>query len=111
METALFKALSDPTRLRCVVLLAQHQELCVCDLTMALDLPQPKVSHHLGHLRRAGLVSDRRQGLWHFYRLAPGLPDWVRAVIEQTRQGLGGDEPFAADTKRLSQTADNACCA
>ncbi len=52
--STLFKALSDPTRLRCITLLSSHDELCVCELTQALDLPQPKVSHHLAALRKAG---------------------------------------------------------
>jgi ArsR family transcriptional regulator len=111
MQTALFKALSDPTRLRCVILLAQHAELCVCDLTGALALPQPKISHHLGNLRRAGLVSDRRQGLWHFYRLHPDLPDWARRVIEQARDGLAAHEPFALDADRLANDCSDSCCA
>jgi len=83
----LFKALSDTTRLSCLLLLVSQDELCVCDLTGALDLPQPKVSHHLGNLRKAGLVQDRKQGQWTFYRLHPDLPDWARAVIEATYEG------------------------
>ena len=64
----LFKALSDETRLRIVALLA-HGELCVCHLEEALRLSQPKVSRHLGMLRAAGVVEDRRDGTWVYYRL------------------------------------------
>ena len=108
----LFKALSDLTRLRCVLLLAQQPELCVCDLTHALALPQPKVSHHLGNLRKAGLVLDRKQGLWCFYRLHPQLPDWVREVFETTRRGAAGQRPFVEDLARLDEAARQAssCC-
>jgi ArsR family transcriptional regulator, arsenate/arsenite/antimonite-responsive transcriptional repressor len=68
----LFKALSDETRLRLILLLA-HGEMCVCDLTEALRLPQSTVSRHLGHLKKAGLVVDSRRGVWSFYRLVgPG---------------------------------------
>jgi ArsR family transcriptional regulator len=65
-----FKALADETRLRILALLVQG-ELCVCDLMAALDLPQSTVSRHLATLRNAGLVDDRRQGIWMYYRLAP----------------------------------------
>lgn len=111
MQHQLFKALSDPTRLRCMTLLAQYDELCVCDLTTALGLPQPKISHHLGNLRKAGLVSDRKQGLWHFYRLHPELPQWVDQVIENTCAGLARQSPFADDLERLTSTQRTDCCA
>ena len=65
----LFKALSDETRLRIVALLTWG-ELCVCDLMATLGLPQSTVSRHLAYLRNAGLVDDRRQGVWMYYRLA-----------------------------------------
>ncbi len=68
MTARLFKALSDETRLRILALL-QMGELCVCDLMAILDLPQSTVSRHLAYLRNNGLVSDRRRGIWMFYRL------------------------------------------
>ncbi len=66
--TALFKALSDETRLRIVKLLEQR-ELCVCDIVAALAIVQPKASFHLGVLKEAGLVRDRKAGKWIHYRL------------------------------------------
>jgi ArsR family transcriptional regulator len=66
----LFKALGDETRLRIVALLS-HGELCVCHLEEALRLSQPKVSRHLATLRAAGVVEDRRDGTWVYYRLLP----------------------------------------
>lgn len=66
----LFKALGDETRLRIVALLS-HGELCVCHLEEALRLSQPKVSRHLATLRAAGVVEDRRDGSWVYYRLLP----------------------------------------
>jgi len=63
-----FKALSEETRLRIVKLLEQG-ELCVCDIVAALDMIQPKVSFHLGVLKEAGLIRDRKQGRWTHYRL------------------------------------------
>ncbi len=109
--TTLFKALSDSTRLRCLLLLHRHQELCVCDLTNALGLPQPRVSHHLGNLRQTGLVQDRRQGSWTYYRLHPDLPAWARTVIEATFEGTSGEAPYAEDHDRLAaQPCPSARC-
>lgn len=65
----LFKAFADETRLRILRLLAKG-ELCVCDIMAVLGAPQPKVSRHLSYLKRAGLVSDRREGAWRHYSLA-----------------------------------------
>jgi ArsR family transcriptional regulator len=65
----LFKALGDETRLRIVALLA-HRALCVCHIQEALGLSQPNASRHLGVLRAAGVVEDRREGSWVYYRLA-----------------------------------------
>ena len=65
-----FKALSDETRLRIMGLLIAGEELCVCDIIAALDLPQSTVSRHLAYLRNSGLLEDRRQGVWMYYRLS-----------------------------------------
>lgn len=78
----LHKALADDTRLRCVQLIADQGELCVCDLTQALDTSQPKISRHLALLREANLLMDRRQGQWVFYQLHPDLPDWALTIIK-----------------------------
>ncbi|MEW6089218.1 MAG: metalloregulator ArsR/SmtB family transcription factor [bacterium] len=67
-ELNLFKALSEETRLRIMILLSQR-ELCVCQLEWALELSQAKVSRHLTVLKNAGLIHDRREGLWIFYSL------------------------------------------
>ena len=64
----LLKALTDETRLRILALLGQG-ELCVCDLIAVLRLPQSTVSRHLAVLKNAGWVTDRRQGIWMYYRL------------------------------------------
>ena len=65
----IFKALGDETRLRIMALLISGQELCVCDIMAALDLPQSTVSRHLSYLRNTGLVDDRRQGVWMYYKI------------------------------------------
>ena len=66
----LFHALSDPTRLAILERLAQG-ERCVCDLTGLLSLGQSRLSFHLRTLKDAGLVTDRREGRWIYYSLAP----------------------------------------
>jgi ArsR family transcriptional regulator, arsenate/arsenite/antimonite-responsive transcriptional repressor len=76
----LFKALGDETRLRIVALLS-HGELCVCHLEQALGLSQPNVSRHLAVLRGAGVVDDRRDGNWVYYRLVEQAdPDCARQL-------------------------------
>lgn len=77
-----FKALSDETRLRCLLLLTKEQELCVCELVEALDVSQPLVSRHLANLRSRGIVDDERRGQWVYYRLHPDLPSWAREVLD-----------------------------
>ncbi len=81
-----FKCLADETRLSSVLLIDHAGELCVCDLMTALDEPQPKISRHLAQLRKTGLLLDRRQGQWVYYRLHPLLHDWMRAILTQTRE-------------------------
>lgn len=76
-----FKCLSDETRLNIVMLVAQHQELCVCDLTEKLQLSQPKISRHLALLRASGLLQDRRQGQWVYYCINPQLPAWGHEIL------------------------------
>lgn len=96
-----FPALADATRLRCLLLLAGEAELCVCELTHALDESQPKISRHLATLREAGIVSDRREGLWIHYRINPELPAWAREILNTTSRANATAKPFAQDRKRL----------
>ncbi|MES9961127.1 MAG: metalloregulator ArsR/SmtB family transcription factor [Sedimenticola sp.] len=110
----LFKALSDPTRLRCLFLLSEHDELCVCELTHAMGLPQPKISHHLGSLRKTEIVSDRKEGLWIYYKINPDLPEWATQVIQAAVAGTKRCEPFTSDAITLAEMPDRpggACCA
>jgi len=68
-ESRIFKALSDPTRLKMIRLLS-IREMCVCEIMAALDTTQPTASHHLNILEDAGLLKNRREGKWVFYALA-----------------------------------------
>ncbi|MGQ9689024.1 MAG: ArsR/SmtB family transcription factor [Desulfobaccales bacterium] len=75
-QARLFKALADETRLQILWLLMLQKELCVCDIMRVLGITQSKASRHLRYLFHVGLVSDRRVGVWMYYRLAvePGHP-------------------------------------
>ncbi|HZK51322.1 MAG TPA: metalloregulator ArsR/SmtB family transcription factor [Actinomycetota bacterium] len=67
---ALFKALSDPTRVRIVNLLAGSLEpVCLCDMNSGFDLSQPTLSHHLKKLVTAGLLNREQRGTWAFYSI------------------------------------------
>lgn len=73
----IFKALSDPTRVRILMLLIS-QDLCVCELVFILKMEQSRISHQLRILRDSDLVEDLRQGKWIIYRIpeiisTPGL--------------------------------------
>ncbi|KQX50646.1 MULTISPECIES: metalloregulator ArsR/SmtB family transcription factor [unclassified Streptomyces] len=71
---AMFKALSDPVRLRLLSRVASHPngEACVCDIA-DVGVSQPTVSHHLKKLREAGLLTSERRGTWVYYRPASGV--------------------------------------
>ena len=101
--TDLFSALAHETRLRCVALLTQHRELCVCELTHAIGSSQPHISRHLAQLRETGLLVDRREGLWIHYRINPDLPLWVKELLETTQDGVKDLPPFIDDTDALAQ--------
>lgn len=111
---SLFRALADPTRLRCLLLLHAEGELCVCELTHALGEIQPKISRHLAQLREAGIVSDRRQGLWVYYRLHTELPAWAQEILRVTAEGVADQAPYAADRQTLADMPNRpgaVCCA
>ena len=76
-----FRAFCDRTRLRILSLL-RDGELCVGDIVESLQSPQPKVSRHLAHLRKAGLVTVRKEGLWCHYSLASPQSDFHRGLLE-----------------------------
>jgi len=109
-----FKILSDLTRLRVLALLSREGELCVCELTQALGEIQPKISRHLALLREAGILLDRRQGQWVYYRMNPKLPDWALVVLSETAKGIAGQAPFNSDQRALAKMPNrpgSACCA
>ena len=66
----LFNALSDSTRLSILEML-RDGERCVCELQAELDAAQSRLSFHLRALKDAGLIADRREGRWAYYRILP----------------------------------------
>ncbi len=78
-----FGALSDPTRLRLLSLIASADadEVCACDLIEPSGRSQPTVSHHMKVLVDVGLVEREKRGLWVWYRLVPERLDALRAVL------------------------------
>ena len=109
-----FKMLADSTRLRCLLLMQAEGELCVCELTHALNLSQPKISRHLAHLREAGVLVARRNGTWMNYRINPDLHGWALDILQITLDGVRKTEPFISDRKILDNMADRpgqVCCA
>jgi ArsR family transcriptional regulator len=82
----LFKALSDPIRLRLLSLIASHNggEACVCELTGFFDVSEPTISHHLKALREAGLVTSQRRASWVYYRVVPEALSGLSALLDTT---------------------------
>ncbi|HEY6223597.1 MAG TPA: metalloregulator ArsR/SmtB family transcription factor [Gemmatimonadales bacterium] len=83
---AWFHALSDATRLEIVVLLS-HGERCVCELQDALRAAQSRLSFHLGVLKDAGIVTDRREGRWVYYALNRDALDGIAAFAGAVQPG------------------------
>lgn len=99
----LLKAVADPVRLRLLHLLAARDEICVCHLHEALELPQPTVSRHLAYLRKNGLVATRKEGLWVHYRLAKPADRLHRMVLTLVKSGLGDVDSLQRDLARLGR--------
>jgi ArsR family transcriptional regulator, arsenate/arsenite/antimonite-responsive transcriptional repressor len=102
----LFKALADRTRLRLINLIGED-EVCVCFFVEVLKLNQPKISRHLAYLRRAGVVSARREGKWIHYRLVEPPDSHAANIFREVRAGLANDPAMKTDRARLEKV----CCA
>ena len=97
-QTDFFKCLSDPTRLDILKIVLAQGNVCVCEITEALNLSQPKISRHLALLRNLSILLDQRKGQWVYYRLNPELPEWANAVLNiiaaQTANSVMGSSDF-----------------
>ena len=102
----LFKALADQTRLRLINLIGDD-EVCVCFFVEVLKINQPKISRHLAYLRRAGVVSARREGKWIHYRLVEPPDPHAANIFREVRAVLPSDPAMKSDRARLEKI----CCA
>jgi ArsR family transcriptional regulator len=101
----LFRALADCTRLRLLNLIAER-EICVCYFVDILKISQPKISRHLAYLRRAGIVSARRQGRWMHYRLLAPRDAVASAILRETLGHLRQLPEMRAELEKLEKD----CC-
>ena len=98
----LFKALADHTRLRLINLMGDD-EVCVCFFVEVLKINQPKISRHLAYLRRAGVVSARRESKWIHYRLVEPPDPHAAKIFREVRAGLQNDPAMRSDRARLEK--------
>jgi ArsR family transcriptional regulator len=106
----LFRAFSDETRVRLLNLMREG-EVCVCDLVDTLRIPQPTASRHLATLRRAGLVSVRKDGLWSHYSLAPAESKFHAKLIECLESCFDEVPELATDAARMKKVRKaRGCC-
>lgn len=107
----MFRAFSDPTRLR-ILRLLQGGERCVGDLVAILQIPQPSVSRHLAYLRKAGLVSVRKAGLWKYYALAPVETPFQGSLLHCLETCFVEVPDLQADAKRAAKLkkSGGSCC-
>jgi ArsR family transcriptional regulator len=86
----IFKALGDKSRLRIINMLSV-KSLCVCEMTEVVELSQSTVSGHLRVLKDAGLVEDKKDGLWVEYRLNKN-DDFIAGILDLTLNRLNSDK-------------------
>jgi ArsR family transcriptional regulator len=106
-----FQAVAEETRLRIVRLLSRG-ELCVCELQGELDAAQSRLSFHLKKLKDAGVIADRKQGRWVYYRLVPEALEEMRAVLGEPRccEDPADLIPLEGGTVRVRGKLITHCC-
>jgi ArsR family transcriptional regulator len=105
-----FKAFSDETRLRILRLLLKG-ELCICELMEVLQLPQSNVSRHMAYLKNAGLVDDRREGVWVYYSLTEPKNKVHACQLNCLAECFDDYEILRADEARLEKRKSQKSCA
>lgn len=100
-----FAALADRTRLRLLNLM-RDGEVCVCFFAETLATNNPKISRHLAYLKRAGLVTGRREGKWIHYSLSAPKDDQAAEMFASLLKTLETDKEMQADRAALI----NVCC-
>ncbi|MBM4287084.1 MAG: winged helix-turn-helix transcriptional regulator [Deltaproteobacteria bacterium] len=106
-EARFFKSLADETRLQILWLLMVKEELCVCDIMGVIGITQSKASRHLRYLYNLGLVTDRREGLWMYYRIAVTPGSWQEKQLQLLAE-MVQNQPGALELReRLRQWLQN----
>ncbi|MBC7901529.1 MAG: metalloregulator ArsR/SmtB family transcription factor [Saprospiraceae bacterium] len=100
-----FSALADITRLRLLNLM-RDGEVCVCFFAETLGTNNPKISRHLSYLKRASLVTGRRDGKWMHYRITEPGEKKAAGVFKATMEMLKSDKGMEADRKKMLEV----CC-
>jgi ArsR family transcriptional regulator len=98
-----FTVLGDEARLAMLWLLFNREEICVCDFMAVLEITQSKASRHLRILYSAGLVTDRRDGLWKYYALRPIKEASLAAQMQALRSTLASRPNAAVLLRRLAE--------
>ncbi len=105
-----FKALSDPNRIRIIKML-ESRELCVCEVREVLELSTSTVSKHLSILRDAGLITDSKHGKWVNFRLnEKSETSFIRSQLELVKRSFSDDDQVAADKRKLLKVDRNVIC-
>ncbi len=106
---SLFKALSEPVRLRILNLfLSKKGEICVCDLVDTLGLSQSVISRHLAYLRHNNILTARREGVWMYYQFTTYAKTDLVPLFDFMRQTIAECEVMQADLENYQK---NNCCA
>ena len=101
-EVEVFKALSDPTRLRIMkLLLTSGKEICGCEFVDSLQVPQYNLSRHLDILKQAGVVTERKEGRWVYYSGCVDQSRFCKDICRGVQQAKG--KIFTEDLKRLNK--------
>ena len=103
----IFKALSEPIRLRILVLLLNKGELCVCDLVDTLALSQSVISRHLAYLRNNDIVTARREGVWMYYQLTAYAQSELMPLFGFIQDNVTDNKIIQIDLANLSKPK---CC-
>lgn len=96
-----FSAMADRTRLRLLNLM-RGGEVCVCFFAETLETNNPKISRHLSYLKRAGLVSGRRDGKWIHYKIVEPVDKNAAHILHSTFEMFDIDPEMISDRKKLN---------
>ncbi len=98
----LFRALSDPNRVRILFLLAE-KKLCVCEITEILGLATSTVSSHLSILSEAGLIEQERDGKWVNYYFNPRLGNSKEKIVDEIIKLIKSSEEAKSDIEKAKR--------